>query len=71
MKECSYARAIGNSGEIFFEAPKIWTSKPATSLVEKQGIDMIIKTMKVERGLICLTPHMGAFELAPRVLAEL
>ena len=71
MNRCSLFKAVGNSGEIFFETTKIWTQSNITSLVETKGIELIQETAKLGNGLICLTPHLGSFELAPRVVGEL
>ena len=70
MKKCSILKAVGNSGEILFETTKIWTQEDITSLVETKGFDLIRETMKLGKGLIFLTPHLGSFELAPRVVGE-
>ncbi|MDA9719171.1 hypothetical protein N9U60_02125 [Betaproteobacteria bacterium] len=71
MDNCSLLKAVGNSGEIFIETTKIWTRADILSLVETEGIDLIEETVKHGKGLICLTPHLGSFELAPRVVSEL
>ena len=55
----------------FFETTKIWTQSDITSLVEIKGVDLIRETIKLGKGLICLTPHLGSFELAPRVVSEI
>ena len=39
MEKCSILKAVGNSGEIFFETTKIWTQSNIISLVETKGID--------------------------------
>ena len=70
MEKCSILKAVGNSGEIFFETTKIWTQSDITSLVETNGVDLIRETIKLGKGLIFLTPHLGSFELAPRVVGE-
>ena len=56
--------------ERFFETTKIWTQSNIISLVETKGIDLIQEAIKQGKGLICLTPHLGSFELAPRVVSE-
>ena len=70
MDKCSMLQAVGNSGQIFFETTKIWTQSDITSLVETRGIDLIRETIKLGKGLIFLTPHLGSFELAPRVVSK-
>ena len=70
MDKYSLLEAVGNSGEIFFETTKIWTQSDITSLVETKGVDLIRETIKLGKGLICLTPHLGSFELAPRVVSQ-
>ena len=71
MDNCSLLKAVGNSGEIFFETTKIWTQSDITSLVEIKDVDLIRETIKLRKGLICLTPHLGSFELAPRIVSEI
>ena len=70
MQESSFFNAIANSGQILFETAKIWTYRDTVSLVEKKGINLIKEAVKAHNGLIFLTPHLGAFELAPRILSE-
>ena len=71
MDDCSFVNAVGTSGEKLFETPKIWTQTKVVSLIEKKGTDLIHKNINAGKGLICLTPHLGSFELAPRVVGEL
>ena len=69
MDKCSF-KSCWKFWRDFFETTKIWTQSDITSLVETKGIDLIRETIKLGKGLIFLTPHLGSFELAPKIVSE-
>ena len=69
MNKCTLLKAVGNSGQMMFETTKIWTQSDITALVETKGVDLIRETIKLGKGLICLTPHLGAFE--PEIVSKI
>jgi len=63
--------AIANSGKLFSDCLWIWkNSQKAVKLVEIQNWDVVESAINEGRGLVMLTPHLGGFEVIPRVLAQ-
>ncbi|NBT35008.1 MAG: lysophospholipid acyltransferase family protein [Betaproteobacteria bacterium] len=60
--------SIGQAGQLISELPKIWCAKDLSPLMRIEGLEACQRAYEEGRGLIFLTPHLGAFELAPRVL---
>jgi KDO2-lipid IV(A) lauroyltransferase len=64
-------RAVAASGQLFSDSLWIWRNpKKALELVEVQDWDLVERAMKEGHGLVMLTPHLGGFEIIPRVLAQ-
>ncbi len=66
----AFRAAIGHAGLIASELPKIWCDPKASdrmTIVNRHHLDEAIARGK---GVMILTPHLGAFELTPRVLAH-
>ena len=56
---------------LFSDSLWIWRNpQKALNLVEIQNWDVVETAIKEGRGLVMLTPHLGGFEIIPRVLAQ-
>lgn len=65
----AYRNAIGHAGLVAAELPKIWCDPSALSRVRVTGLEETKTLISRGRGLMILTPHLGGFELIPRVLS--
>ena len=63
--------AIRASGMLFSDSLWIWRNpQKGLSLVEVQNWDLVEAAISEGHGLVMLTPHLGGFEIIPRVLAQ-
>jgi len=63
--------AIRASGMLFSDSLWIWRNpEKALALVELQNWDLVEAAISEGHGLVMLTPHLGGFEIIPRVLAQ-
>lgn len=63
--------AVRASGMLFSDSLWIWHNpQKALSLVEVQNWDVVEAAINEGHGLVMLTPHLGGFEIIPRVLAQ-
>jgi KDO2-lipid IV(A) lauroyltransferase len=63
--------AIRASGMLFSDSLWIWRNpQKALKLVEVQDWDLVESAIREGHGLVMLTPHLGGFEIIPRVLAQ-
>ena len=63
--------AVRASGMLFSDSLWIWRNpQKALTLVEVQNWDVVETAIKEGHGLVMLTPHLGGFEIIPRVLAQ-
>jgi KDO2-lipid IV(A) lauroyltransferase len=63
--------AIRASGMLFSDSLWIWRNpQKALTLVEVQNWDVVEAAINEGHGLVMLTPHLGGFEIIPRVLAQ-
>lgn len=63
--------AIQASGMLFSDSLWIWRNpQKALQLVEVQNWDLVESAINEGHGLVMLTPHLGGFEIIPRVLAQ-
>ena len=63
--------AVANSGKLFSDCLWIWKNpQKAVKLVEIQNWDVVESAINEGHGLVMLTPHLGGFEVIPRVLAQ-
>ena len=63
--------AIRASGMLFSDSLWIWRNpQKALSLVEVKNWDLVEAAISEGHGLVMLTPHLGGFEIIPRVLAQ-
>ena len=64
-------KAIRASGMLFSDSLWIWRNpRKALALVEVQNWDLVEAAISEGHGLVMLTPHLGGFEIIPRVLAQ-
>jgi Kdo2-lipid IVA lauroyltransferase/acyltransferase len=64
------AFAIAQAGLLFTELPKVWCRPESTMAMEVSGLDEMRTALAKGKGLIILTPHLGAFEMAARRFAR-
>jgi len=64
-----YWESIGQAGMLATELPKIWCDPRAAGEMKIWGLDQVRPMLENGRGVLLLTPHLGAFELAARALA--
>ncbi|MBT8520399.1 lysophospholipid acyltransferase family protein [Polynucleobacter paneuropaeus] len=63
--------AVMASGQLFSDSLWIWRNpKQALGLVEIQNWELVEAAINEGHGLVMLTPHLGGFEIIPRVLAQ-
>ncbi|WP_114636210.1 hypothetical protein [Polynucleobacter necessarius] len=63
--------AIRASGMLYSDSLWIWRNPAkALQLVEVQNWDVVEAAIGEGHGLVMLTPHLGGFEIIPRVLAQ-
>ena len=58
------------SGWLVTELPAIWCRPDRWKDLVIDGGDQMSELLSRQKGLIVLTPHLGAFELAPRLIAR-
>jgi KDO2-lipid IV(A) lauroyltransferase len=64
--------AIAEAGKSLMELPFVWCG-PAHRVVPSAhvgNLDLPLAAMAEGRGMICLTPHLGCFEILARVVSE-
>jgi KDO2-lipid IV(A) lauroyltransferase len=63
--------AVRASGMLFSDSLWIWRNpQKALALVEVQNWKLVEAAISEGHGLVMLTPHLGGFEIIPRVLAQ-
>ena len=63
--------AVRASGMLFSDSLWIWHNpNKALQLVEVENWDIVETAINEGHGLVMLTPHLGGFEIIPRVLAQ-
>jgi len=65
-----FRAAIGHAGLIATELPRIWCDSLTASQITISGLELLKAMAKAGKGVILLTPHLGAFELSARVIAR-
>ncbi len=66
----AFRAAIGHAGLIATELPKIWCDPKAGEQMTLVGLDHLDAAIQRGKGIMIMTPHIGAFELTARVLAR-
>jgi len=65
--------AIGQAGRMVAETPRLWlrpAGEPLAPAVQWVDADRIDRAIDAGRGLVLLTPHLGAFEVIAQAYAE-
>lgn len=62
--------AIGHAGLIATELPKIWCDPDSVDRMPITGMETVKQHAASGRGVIMLTPHLGAFELSSRAFSK-
>ena len=65
--------AIAHAGRLVAELPRLWLRPAGSALqpaVQWQGAELIDAALVARRGLVMLTPHLGAFEVIAQAYAE-
>lgn len=60
--------AVGQSGMMIAELPRLWLGEPVP--VALQGEEHVTHALQAGRGVLCMTPHLGAFEVTAQAYAE-
>jgi KDO2-lipid IV(A) lauroyltransferase len=60
--------AVGESGKLVAELPRLWLGRPVTMLWEGQSY--VETALAQGRGVLFLTPHLGCFEIAAQAYAQ-
>lgn len=63
-------QSIGHAGLIAAELPKIWCDPASATRMRITGMDAVKEAIGRGRGVVILTPHLGAFELSARAFAQ-
>ena len=65
--------AVAQAGRMVAELPRLWL-RPAAALlappVQWDGAERVDRALEAGRGLVMLTPHLGAFEVIAQAYAE-
>jgi KDO2-lipid IV(A) lauroyltransferase len=69
-KGLSMFRALTQAGCLASELPLIWGRPSTTERMTIEGWEMVEALLAKGKGLIVLTPHLGAFELGARAFAR-
>lgn len=70
LKPPSMVRAVAQAGCLAAELPAIWCNSKTVDRMSVEGWDLVERLLAQGRGLIVLTPHLGAFELGARAFAR-
>lgn len=65
--------AVAQAGRMVAELPRLWLRPAAQALqppAQWQGADLVEAALGAGRGLMILTPHLGAFEIVAQAYAE-
>jgi Kdo2-lipid IVA lauroyltransferase/acyltransferase len=70
LRPPSMVRAVAQAGCLAAELPAIWCNSKTVDRMTVEGWDLVERLLAQGRGLIVLTPHLGAFELGARAFAR-
>ena len=63
--------AAAGSGMLFADSLWVWKNpKKSLDLVEVLHFDIVESALSEGHGLLMLTPHLGCFEVMPRIMAQ-
>lgn len=60
--------AVGESGKLVTELPRLWLGRPVAVLWK--GSEYVEQALKAGSGVVFLSPHLGCFEIAAQAYAE-
>jgi Kdo2-lipid IVA lauroyltransferase/acyltransferase len=60
--------AVGESGKLVAELPRLWMGRPVPVIWE--GQDHVEAALALGKGVVFLTPHLGCFEIAAQAYAQ-
>lgn len=63
-------QSIAHNGLLIAELPKIWCDAKAVKRARSIGFDHVRRALAAGKGVVVLTPHLGAFEMAARVVSQ-
>ncbi len=63
-----WLRAVGQGGMMVSELPRVWLGQ--TVPVTLEGEAHVLAALDGGQGVLCLTPHLGCFEITGRAYAE-
>jgi len=63
-----WAGAVGESGKLVAELPRLWLGRPAP--VQWDGAEHVEAALALGRGVVFLTPHLGCFEITAQAYAQ-
>ena len=73
ITEADRRAAVGEAGRMVAETPKLWlrpAGEPLAPPVQWVDAERIDRALDAGRGLVLLTPHLGAFEVIAQAYAE-
>lgn len=59
--------AVGHAGKMVAELPRLWLGPPVP--VRWEGEAHLVAALEQNRGVLCLTPHLGCFEITAQAYA--
>jgi Kdo2-lipid IVA lauroyltransferase/acyltransferase len=65
--------AVAHGGRMLVELPRLWlrpATQPLAPAAQWDGAERIERALEAGRGLLMLTPHLGAFEVIAQAYAE-
>ena len=66
-------QAVAEAGKMVMELPSLWLRPAGVTLGDKarwEGLELIEAALAEGKGLVLLTPHLGAFEVCAQACAE-
>jgi Kdo2-lipid IVA lauroyltransferase/acyltransferase len=65
--------SVAHAGRLVAELPRLWlraASEPLAPAAQWDGVERLERALAAGRGLLLLTPHLGAFEVIAQAYAE-
>ncbi len=63
----NWMKSVGAAGQLVAELPRLWVGAPVW--VEWRGESQIEEALRLGKGILFLTPHLGCFEVAAQAYA--
>lgn len=61
--------AVGHGGKLVAELPRLWFGRPVRVTWAEGSLSLLKQTLQEGKGLLCLTPHLGCFEITAQAYA--